>query len=157
MKITILVVGKTDKGFVSQGVDEYLNRLKRYIKTDIVVLPDIKNSKNLSADQLILKEEELILSSLGSSNDIILLDENGDEFTSMEFSRFIQGKMLSGTKEVVFIIGGAYGVSIAVKQRAQSHLALSKLTFSHQMVRLVLVEQIYRSMTILRGEPYHHQ
>ncbi|PKP36905.1 MAG: 23S rRNA (pseudouridine(1915)-N(3))-methyltransferase RlmH [Bacteroidetes bacterium HGW-Bacteroidetes-15] len=157
MKITILVVGKTDKGYVCQGVDEYLKRLKRYIKTELVVLADVKNSKNLSVEQLIIKEEGLITAYLGNSSDIILLDENGSEYTSMEFSQFIQSKMLSGIKELVFVVGGAYGVSAQVKKKAQTHMALSRLTFSHQMVRLVLVEQIYRAMTILRGEPYHHQ
>jgi len=157
VKITILVVGKTDKGYVCQGVDEYLKRLKRYIKTELVVLADVKNSKNLSVEQLIIKEEGLITAYLGNSSDIILLDENGSEYTSMEFSQFIQSKMLSGIKELVFVVGGAYGVSAQVKKKAQTHMALSRLTFSHQMVRLVLVEQIYRAMTILRGEPYHHQ
>jgi 23S rRNA (pseudouridine1915-N3)-methyltransferase len=157
LKITVIVIGKTVNGFISQGIDEYMKRLKRYIKTEFVVLPDIKNSKNLSIDQLMIKEEELLLDAIGSQSDIFLLDEQGLEYSSVELSQFIQGKMISGSKELTFIIGGAYGVTKKVKQRAMGMIALSRLTFSHQMVRLILAEQIYRAMTIIKGEPYHHQ
>lgn len=157
VKIKIVVVGKTDKNFISQGVDEYLKRLKRYINLEMIVLPDVKNSKNLTPELLMSKEEELILSSLGNSSEVVLLDENGAEYTSIEFSQFLQSKMLGGLKEFIFVIGGAYGVTEKVKKRANNQLALSRLTFSHQMVRLVMVEQVYRAMTILRGEPYHHK
>ncbi len=157
MKVTILVIGKTSKGFIDLGIEEYLKRLRRYIKVDIEVIPDVKNSKSLSVDQLILREEELLLATLTGRPDVILLDERGREYTSMELSGILQSKMLGSTKELVFVVGGAYGVSNAVKSRVKDHFAVSRLTFSHQMVRLVLVEQLYRAMTILRGEPYHHE
>lgn len=157
MKITILVIGKTSKGFVDQGIEEYLKRLKRYVKVDFEVIPDVKNSKSLSVDQLIQKEEELLLDALTGRTDVVLLDERGKGFSSVELSSFLQTKMLSSTKELVFVVGGAYGVSDSVKSRVKDHFSVSRLTFSHQMVRLVLVEQLYRAMTILRGEPYHHE
>jgi 23S rRNA (pseudouridine1915-N3)-methyltransferase len=157
VKITIVVIGKTVNGFVSQGVDEYLKRLKHYIKTEVIVLADIKNSKSLSVEQLMQKEEELLLNFLGNQPEVFLLDEQGVEYTSVELSAVLQSKMISGAKELIFVIGGAYGVTAKVKQRANGMVALSRLTFSHQMVRLVLVEQVYRAMTIIRGEPYHHQ
>ena len=157
MKITILAIGKTNKGFVNQGIEEYLKRLKRYIKTEFNIIPDVKNSKNLTSDQLINKEEDLLLNALKTVSDVILLDEKGKERTSVELSQLLQSKMLSGTKELVFVVGGAYGVSEKVKRRASEKMAMSKLTFSHQMIRLIAVEQIYRAMTILKGDPYHHE
>lgn len=157
MKITILVIGKTNKGFVSQGVDEYLKRLTRYVRVGFEVIPDVKNCKNLSADQLMQKEEALLNTALSGRTDIYLLDEKGKEPTSMEFSNMLQAKMLSGTKEVVLVVGGAYGVSPLIKNRVKDHISMSRLTFSHQMIRLILVEQLYRAMTILKGEPYHHE
>ncbi|HPF93785.1 MAG TPA: 23S rRNA (pseudouridine(1915)-N(3))-methyltransferase RlmH [Tenuifilaceae bacterium] len=156
MKISVVVVGKTVKGFVLQGVEEYLKRLKRYLKVDLVVIPDVKSGKSLPVDQLMRKEAEQILLAIGNCKDVFLLDEKGVEYTSEELATFIEGKMVAGAKEVVFIIGGAYGVTPEIKSRASGVIALSKLTFSHQMVRVVLLEQIYRSMTIIRGEPYHH-
>lgn len=157
MKVTIVVIGKTNKGFINQGVEEYLKRLKRYIKVEMEVLPDVKNSKNLSIEQLVSKEQEILLNYLQNQSEVILLDEKGEEYTSLELSHLIESKMVGGTKELIFVIGGAYGVSEMVKKRAITQLALSKLTFSHQMVRLIFVEQLYRAMTIIRGEPYHHQ
>ncbi|NHB69698.1 23S rRNA (pseudouridine(1915)-N(3))-methyltransferase RlmH [Perlabentimonas gracilis] len=157
MKITILAIGKTNINFVNEGISEYLKRLKRYIKVEIQIIADVKNSKNLTAPQLIQKEEELLLNALSSDSYVVLLDEKGKECTSVELSQFVEGKMISGTKEVVFVIGGAYGVSNAIKQRANEQLSMSQLTFSHQMIRLILIEQIYRAMTIIRGEPYHHE
>jgi len=156
LKISVVVVGKTVKGFVLQGVEEYLKRLKRYLKVDLVVIPDVKSGKSLPVDQLMRKEAEQILLAIGNCKDVFLLDEKGVEYTSEELATFIEGKMVAGAKEVVFIIGGAYGVTPEIKSRASGVIALSKLTFSHQMVRVVLLEQIYRSMTIIRGEPYHH-
>lgn len=157
MKISIVVVGKTDKGFISLGFEEYMKRINRYVKADIEVLPDVKNSKNLSVEQLIGKEQDIILNHLHDRSDVILLDERGKEFSSIELSRLVEAKMVAGTKELVFVIGGAYGVSETVKSKFPVQIALSRLTFSHQMVRLVLAEQLYRAMTIIRGEPYHHQ
>lgn len=157
MKITILAIGKTNKGFIDQGIEEYLKRLKRYIKIGFNIIPDIKNSKNLPPEQLVNKEEELILNALKTASDVILLDEKGVEHTSKEFSQLLQLKMLSGCKELVFVVGGAYGVSDEVKKRINEKMAMSKLTFSHQMIRLIAVEQVYRAMTILKGDPYHHE
>lgn len=157
MKITILAIGKTNSGFVSHGIEEYLKRLKRYIKVELQIIPDVKNSKNLTAAQLIQKEEELLMNALNKDTYTILLDERGKEFTSIEFSSLIENKMISGAKELTFVIGGAYGVSYTIKQSVNEQISMSRLTFSHQMIRLILVEQIYRSMTILRGEPYHHE
>lgn len=157
MKISIVVVGKTDKGFISLGFEEYMKRINRYVKAEIEVLPDVKNSKNLSVEQLIGKEQDIILNHLHDRSDVILLDERGKEFSSIELSRLVEAKMVAGTKELVFVIGGAYGVSETVKSKFPVQIALSRLTFSHQMVRLVLAEQLYRAMTIIRGEPYHHQ
>lgn len=157
VKITILAIGKTNINFVNEGISEYLKRLKRYVKVEIQIIADVKNSKNLTAPQLIQKEEELLLNALSSDSYVVLLDEKGKECTSVELSQFVEGKMISGTKEVVFVIGGAYGVSNAIKQRANEQLSMSQLTFSHQMIRLILIEQIYRAMTIIRGEPYHHE
>ncbi|HZJ73395.1 MAG TPA: 23S rRNA (pseudouridine(1915)-N(3))-methyltransferase RlmH [Perlabentimonas sp.] len=157
MKIIILAVGKTYKGFINQGIEEYLKRLKRYIKVEFKIIPDIKNSKGLSPEQLINKEERLILNAIKTASDIILLDEKGKEHTSIELAQLLQSKMLVGGKELVFVVGGAYGVSDEVKKRISKKIAMSKLTFSHQMIRLIVVEQIYRAMTILKGDPYHHE
>ena len=157
VKITILAIGKTNKGFIDQGIEEYLKRLKRYIKIDFNIVPDVKNSKNLPLEQLVNKEEELLLNVLKTASDVILLDEKGKECTSVELSQLLQAKMLSGSKELIFVVGGAYGVSDEIKRRINEKMSMSKLTFSHQMIRLIVVEQIYRAMTILKGDPYHHE
>jgi 23S rRNA (pseudouridine1915-N3)-methyltransferase len=157
MKITLLTVGKTDKDWVRQGLDIYVSRLKHYIPFNIVEIPELKNVSALSKDQIKSKEGELILKSIRPTDDVILLDEKGKEYTSVEFARIIQDKISYAGKDIVFIIGGAYGFSEAVYQRANSKLSLSRMTFSHQMVRAIFVEQIYRAFTIMRGEPYHHE
>ena len=157
MKISLIVIGKTNKGFVLDGLQEYLKRLKRYIRFELVVIPDVKQSKNLTPEQLIAKEEEVLLPHIADGANTYLLDETGKQFSSMELAQFIEVKMVHGAKELKLIVGGAYGVSNKVKSTVQGKISLSQLTFSHQMVRLILVEQIYRAMTILRGEPYHHQ
>jgi len=156
MKITLLVIGKTDKDFVKKGIEEYQKRLVHYLPFDLKIIPDIKNTKNLSEAQQKQKEGELILDKLGSSDTIILLDENGKEFSSVDFSNFIEQKMIGGIKNLVFVIGGPYGFSDEVYQKAQGKVSLSKMTFSHQMIRMIFVEQLYRVMTIIKGEPYHH-
>ncbi len=156
MKITVVSIGKTVKGFVYQGVEEYLKRLTRYIKVDFIVLPDVKNSKNLTQPQLLNKEELLLMPYIEACPMVYLLDEKGKQFTSVQLAKFFEAKMLAGAKEVVLIIGGAYGVSDRIKESVQGKIALSNLTFSHQMVRVILLEQLYRAMTILKGEPYHH-
>lgn len=157
MKITLLVIGKTDKTFVKQAIDEYEKRLKHYIPFEMKVIPDIKNVKNLSESQQKIKEGEQILSQVKHGDFLILLDERGKSFSSVEFSDFLQKKMLTGIKNLLIVVGGPYGFSQEVYDRSQSKISLSKMTFSHQMIRMIFVEQIYRAMTILKGEPYHHQ
>lgn len=157
MKVVLLVVGKTnDKNFIN-SISEYQKRLKFYIPFELVELPELKNNRNLSEAQQKQLEGESILASLDNSDLVVLLDDKGVEYTSMQFSAFMQRSMASGAKRLVFIVGGPYGFSQAVYDRANSKLSLSRMTFSHQMVRLVFVEQLYRAMTILRGEPYHHE
>lgn len=156
MKIRIVAVGKTDGGFIGQGVDEYLKRLRRYVRVEVQIIPELKASKNLTPEQIMAKEEQQILSAVGSG-EFYLLDEKGKEYTSVELANFLEAKMVLGIKGLVFVVGGAYGVTSAVKQKAAGMIALSKLTFSHQMVRMFFLEQLYRGMTIIRGEPYHHE
>ncbi len=157
MKITLLTVGKTDKDWVRQGLDIYVSRLKHYIPFGIVEIPELKNVSALSKDLIKSKEGELILKNIRPTDDVILLDEKGKQYTSVELAKIIQDKISYAGKDIVFIIGGAYGFSDAVYQRANSKLSLSKMTFSHQMVRAIFAEQIYRAFTIMRGEPYHHE
>ena len=157
MKITLLTVGKTDKDWVRQGLDIYVSRLKHYIPFSIVEIPELKNVSALSNDQIKIKEGDLILKNLRPTDDVILLDERGKQYTSVELAGIIQDKISYAGKDIVFIIGGAYGFSDTVYQRANSKLSLSKMTFSHQMVRAIFAEQIYRAFTIMRGEPYHHE
>lgn len=157
MKITLLTVGKTDKDWVRQGLDIYVSRLKHYIPFSIVEIPELKNVSALSKDLIKSKEGELILKNIRPTDDVILLDEKGKQYTSVELAKIIQDKISYAGKDIIFIIGGAYGFSDAVYQRANSKLSLSKMTFSHQMVRAIFAEQIYRAFTIMRGEPYHHE
>lgn len=157
MKIKLLAIGKTDNKQLIQLIDEYKNRLKHYIKFEFEVISDIKNVKNLSEQQQKEKEGELILSKLQNTDQLVLLDDKGKQFTSLEFSQYLQKKMNSGLKQLVLVIGGPYGFSDAVYQKSQGKISLSKMTFSHQMIRLFIVEQLYRGFTILRNEPYHHE
>ena len=157
MKITLLTVGKTDKDWVKQGTDIYVSRLKHYIPFTISEIPELKNVSALSKDQIKAKEGELILKSLKPSDDVILMDEHGKEYTSVDFASLLQKKITYEGKDIVFIIGGAYGFSDEVYRRANSKISLSRMTFSHQMVRAIFAEQIYRAFTIMRGEPYHHE
>lgn len=157
MKATLLCIGKTDESFVKTGIENYAKRLKHYIHFDISVVPDIKNAKHLTQEQQRVKEGELILRQLGNSDFVVLLDERGTTFRSVEFAKFLEQKMVGSVQHIVFIIGGPYGFSEEIYQRANQQLSLSKMTFSHQMVRLFFVEQFYRAFTILRGEPYHHE
>lgn len=157
MTIKLLVLGKTDSTQLSQLIEEYQNRLKHYIKFKLEIIPDIKNTKNLSEKQQKEKEGNAILNKLNATDLLILLDEKGKQKTSVEFSEYLQKNMNSGLKQLVFVIGGPYGFSDAVYQKSQGKISLSKMTFSHQMVRLFMVEQLYRAFTILRNEPYHHQ
>ncbi|MDE5420349.1 23S rRNA (pseudouridine(1915)-N(3))-methyltransferase RlmH [Labilibaculum sp. DW002] len=156
MKIILLVIGKTDKDFVKNGIEEYQKRLVHYLPFEINIIPDIKNTKNLSENQQKQKEGALILDKVKAGDHLILLDEGGKEFSSVAFSKFIEQKMIGGTKKLVFVIGGPYGFSDDVYRKAQGKVSLSKMTFSHQMIRMIFTEQLYRAMTIIKGEPYHH-
>lgn len=156
MDIQLLTVGKTNQGYIQAGIDEYCKRLKRYIAFSIISLPDIKSIKGLSEALQKEKEGEVILNYLSPSDTVILLDEHGKEYTSVEFSKFIQKTLASGRKRAVFVVGGPYGFSEAVYRRAEAKCSLSKMTFTHEMIRLFFTEQIYRAMTIIKGEPYHH-
>ena len=156
MKITLLVVGKTTDTHIELLIQEYQKRLAHYIPFNIQVIPELKNTKALTPEQQKQTEGELILRTINSSTDLVLLDEHGKEFRSIEFADYVQKRMSSG-RDVVFVVGGPYGFSEAVYQRANGKISLSKMTFPHQMVRLFFVEQLYRAMTILRGEPYHHE
>lgn len=157
MKIILCVVGKTDAGYFAEATNEYRSRLTHYIPFEMAVIPDIRNAKNLSSEQQKEKEGELLLKFLLPGDYLILLDEKGKEFTSMQFAAFIEKKMHSVPKRVVFMAGGPYGFSDAVYKAAAEKVSLSKMTFSHQMIRLVFTEQLYRAMTILNNEPYHHE
>jgi len=140
-----------------EGVAEYVKRLSFYIPFEMKVIPDIKNRSSLSEELQKEKEGQLILNQVSSGDFMILLDEHGTEFSSVEFSKWIEKKMIAGMRQIVFVIGGPYGFSETVFQRADTKIALSKLTFSHQMVRMIFVEQLYRAMTIIKNEPYHHE
>ena len=155
MKISLLMVGKTTDARLVSLIDEYQQRLKHYVPFELVVLPDIKNAKSLTQDQLKAAEGEAILAKVGTT-DVVLLDEHGAEYRSVDFAEWLQKKMGSG-RDLTLVIGGAYGFSPAVYERANGKLSLSQMTFSHQMIRIMAIEQIYRAMTILRGEPYHHE
>jgi len=156
MKIKLVLIGKTDSDFLKKGIDEYTKRLKHYIGFEMITIPDIKNTKNLSENQQKQKEGELILNQISAGDFVILLDERGKEFSSVDFSKFIEKQMISGLKNLIFVIGGPYGFSDDVYKKANSKFSLSRMTFSHQMVRMIFVEQLYRAMTIIKGEPYHH-
>lgn len=157
MKIKLLAIGKTDDKNLIQLIEKYQKRLNHYIKFELKIIPDIKNAKNLSENQQKEKEGTLILKELNTTDQLVLLDEKGKEFRSIEFSKFLQKKMNSGIKQLVFVIGGPYGFSKSVYKKAQGKVSLSKMTFSHQMIRLLIVEQFYRGFTILKNEPYHHE
>ena len=156
MKLTLLTVGKTDVRWVRDGLDLYVSRLKHYVPFSLVEIPELKNASALSQDQIKEREGELILAALKPSDEVVLLDEHGKQFRSVEFAQHLQERMNRG-RDLVFIVGGAYGFSQKVYDRAPGRLSLSPMTFSHQMVRTVFAEQLYRAFTILRGEPYHHE
>ncbi|MEW4925471.1 23S rRNA (pseudouridine(1915)-N(3))-methyltransferase RlmH [Algibacter sp. 2305UL17-15] len=157
MTIKLLVIGKTDNKELISLIDTYKNRLGHYINFDLDSIPDLKKTKNLSENEQKVKEGELILKKLAPADTLILLDENGKQFDSIGFSEYLQRHMNSGIKQLVFVIGGPYGFSDDVYKKAKGKIALSKMTFSHQMIRLFFIEQLYRGFTILRNEPYHHR
>ncbi|MBE6207653.1 MAG: 23S rRNA (pseudouridine(1915)-N(3))-methyltransferase RlmH [Rikenellaceae bacterium] len=157
MQIELIVVGKTDSKEVSALVEMYQKRINHYCRFSITTLPDLRNTKNLSSNQQNQSEGERILAQLTESDYVVLLDEHGEELRSMDFAQWIRKRMVSGLKRLVFVIGGPYGFSEEVYRRANSKLSLSKMTFSHQIVRAIFAEQIYRAFTILNNEPYHHE
>ena len=157
MNIKLLAIGKTDDKNLQALLNEYIKRLTFYVKFDLEVIPDVKNAKNMSIDQQKEKEGDLLLAKIGSGDWVLLLDEKGKKYTSLQFADFLQKRMNSGIKNLIFVIGGPYGFSPEVYARANGKISLSDMTFSHQMVRLFFVEQLYRGYTILRNEPYHHE
>jgi 23S rRNA (pseudouridine1915-N3)-methyltransferase len=157
MQVTLLCIGKTGKKFLEEGEQEYLKRLRHYISFQLQIIPDIKQAKSLSQSQIKQREGELILEKVGATDTLVLLDEKGKEYSSLDFSNYLQDQFNRGGKHLYFVVGGPYGFSDDVYQRATGKISLSRMTFSHQMIRLFFIEQVYRAMTILRNEPYHHQ
>lgn len=157
MEVQLICIGKTDSSEIKQLISNYENRLKHYLKFKIQIIPDVKDAKNLSQDQQKEKEATLIEKQIQTSDFVILLDEHGKEFSSVGFSEYLNKKMSSGCKRLLFIIGGPYGFSKALHKKYTHKIALSQMTFSHQMIRLFFVEQLYRANTILKNEPYHHR
>ncbi|MBO5615548.1 MAG: 23S rRNA (pseudouridine(1915)-N(3))-methyltransferase RlmH [Prevotella sp.] len=156
MKTSLILIGKTNNKHFQAGIDDYISRISHYMPFSLVTIPDIKNTKSLTEAQQKEKEGELILKQLSPSDTLVLLDEHGKELRSIELAAWLEKKQVS-TNRLVLCIGGPYGFSKAVYDRADEMLSLSKMTFSHQMVRLILTEQIYRACTIIKGEPYHHE
>ncbi|MGB4774710.1 MAG: 23S rRNA (pseudouridine(1915)-N(3))-methyltransferase RlmH [Daejeonella sp.] len=156
MKITLLTVGKTEDKYLLEGIEKYLKRLRHYVSFNITELPELKDTKNLSFDQQKAKEAELIFKQITTTDYLILLDEKGQEYSSKLFSSFLNKKMIGSVQHLVFVVGGPYGFYPDIYKRANDKISLSKMTFSHQMVRLFFIEQLYRAYTILKGEPYHH-
>jgi 23S rRNA (pseudouridine1915-N3)-methyltransferase len=157
MKITFLTVGKTEDAYLKEGIDKYVKRLKHYTKLELAELNELKNTKALTPDQQKTKEAEMILKKIAPLDHVILLDENGTELSSQQFASYINKKAVSSAVNLVFIVGGPYGFDQSVYQRANDKLSFSRMTFSHQMIRLFFAEQLYRAFTIIKGEPYHHQ
>ena len=157
MKITLLIVGKTEEAYLKEGIDKYLKRLKHYTKIEITEIAELKNTKALTQEQQKTKEAELILKKITPLDHVILLDEKGMELSSTQFAAWIDKKAIGSVANLVFIVGGPYGFDQSVYQRANDKLSLSRMTFSHQMVRLFFAEQLYRAFTIIKGEPYHHE
>ncbi len=157
MKIVLAVVGKTTNGYLRQGIDEYTSRLSHYIPFSIEYIDDVKNTRNLSEQQQKTAEGKSILAMLDKGDYVVLLDEHGKEFTSVQFSKHIEKRMASGARRMVLVVGGPYGFSQDVYDRANELLSLSKMTFPHEMIRLIFTEQLYRAMTIINHEPYHHE
>lgn len=157
MRITLLCVGKTDDSHIAAMIEKFQLRLKHYIPFRMVSIPDVKNTKHLSVDQQRAKEAAAILKQLSPGDHVVLMDERGREYRSVEFAGYLNKLMVGSVQQIVFVVGGPYGFEDTVYQRANSKISLSKMTFSHQMVRLFFVEQLYRAFTILKGEPYHHE
>jgi len=157
MKLTLLTVGKTDVPWVKEGIDLYASRLKHYTSFSIVEIPQLKNVSALSKDEIKSREGELILKNIRKEDHVVLLDEHGKEFSSMEFASKLNDRISRSNNDTIFVVGGAYGFSQKVYERANGLISLSRMTFSHQMVRAIFTEQLYRAFTIMKGEPYHHE
>ena len=157
MEVKLVTVGRTDVPWVKEGLDLYVSRLKHYVPFSLVEIPQLKNVSSFSQEQIKEKEGELILRQLAPGDTVILLDEHGKEYRSVEWAEWIRKQLSRGGKALVFVIGGAYGFSEAVHARCDGKVSLSRMTFSHQMVRTIFAEQLYRAFTILKGEPYHHE
>ncbi len=157
MKVVLVVIGKTDESYLKSGIEIFEKRLNHYLPYEMKVIPDLKKTKNLSTNQQKSMEGELIVQTFQPGDHIVLLDEKGKEFTSVEFAEMLEKRMVAGLKRLVFVIGGPYGFSDEVYAKANSKISLSKMTFSHQMIRLIFIEQLYRANTILKNEPYHHE
>lgn len=156
MKITLLAIGKTNTKYLQEGIEQYIKRLSHYIPFEFRILPDVKTTKGLTQEKQKEMEGQMFLNCIQSGDVVVLLDERGKEMTSREFSVYLDKKMVTVAKNLIFVIGGPYGFSQEMYNRANEKLSLSKMTFSHEMIRLFFIEQIYRAMTILKGEPYHH-
>ncbi|MEZ4952603.1 MAG: 23S rRNA (pseudouridine(1915)-N(3))-methyltransferase RlmH [Saprospiraceae bacterium] len=157
MKIEFWYIGKTSFPYLETGMEIYEKRLERYLPFQSVLIPDVKNGKKLPSEQLKIKEGEAVLNKLNATDFLVLLDERGKEMSSIQFSKFMEQKLQLGNRKLIFLVGGAYGFSETVYQRADQKMSLSKMTFSHQMIRLFFLEQIFRAMSILKGEPYHNE
>ena len=157
MQVTLLAVGKTNEINFINAIKEYQKRLKFYVPFTIEELPQLKNARSLSEDEQRRREGEMLLATLSPQDHVVLLDDKGEQYTSVQFAQYVQRSLSRGGKRLVFVVGGPYGFSPDVYARAGGLVSLSRMTFSHQMVRLIFVEQLYRAMTILRGEPYHHE
>ncbi len=157
MKVCLLVIGKTDASYMREAIAEYEKRLTRHVPYEMKVLPDVRNARSLTESLQKEREGEMLLEQFRSGDWVVLLDERGRQHTSVEFARYLEQKMLGGVKRLLFVVGGTYGFADKVYRRADDRISLSRMTFSHQMVRMIFIEQIYRAMTILKGEPYHHE
>jgi len=157
VKITLLMIGKTSQPQLVKLLEEYQNRLKHYVPIDVIVIPELKNTKSISENEQKEREGDFLLKQIEPADELYLLDENGKQYTSVEFAAFISKKQITLNKRMIFVIGGPYGFAPKVYQRANGLISLSKMTFSHQMIRVIFLEQLYRAMTIIKGEPYHHQ
>jgi 23S rRNA (pseudouridine1915-N3)-methyltransferase len=157
MKIDLVLVGKSDQKYLQEGIDIYLKRLKYYCQFEMKIIPDLKSTKSLSEEQQKEKEGELIINQIKDSDFVILLDERGESLSSVDFAQLIEKRQVAGTRKLSFVVGGPYGFSRDVYAKANAKLSLSAMTFSHQMIRLLFIEQLYRAFTIINGEPYHHK
>lgn len=157
MKITLLAMGQTEKNWIKDGLDVYTSRLSHYVQFSVKEIPELKNASALSPEQVKAKEGEIIMKALKGTDDVILLDEHGKEYSSLEWASAIEKKISAGNRDIVFVIGGPYGFSRPVYERCNGKVSLSRMTFSHQMARVIFAEQLYRAFTIIKGQPYHHE